>query len=85
MTSGSYIVTDAQAIFCFSPPERWKRFRPSSGASDHSRVTCASRLLIFSAGHPMFSQPKTTSPVESTLKNCDRGFWKTEPTERAVS
>ena len=53
MTSGSYIVTEAQAIF--------------------------------SDGQPIFSQPKTTSPVGSTLKNCDLGFWKTEPTERAVS
>ena len=77
--SGCIAETEAQAIFCFSPPDKAKRLRSSRDSMLRSPATCPILLYISSLGIPVFSHPKAISLVESKLKNWERGFWKTEP------
>jgi hypothetical protein len=77
--------TLAQAMRCFCPPESLKRLRSSRPPSPKSPVTALTASAICGSGQPMFSQPKASSLVLSTLKNWLRGFWKTLPTLRPVS
>ena len=54
--SGCIAAADAQAIFCFSPPERAKRFLSKRFAISRSALTCPMRRYISSRGTPVFSQ-----------------------------
>ena len=77
--------TLANAIRCFSPPESEKMFRSARWRMPRSSMVSATRSRISPSGVEQLSNAKATSPVESTLKNCVRGFWNTLPTESATS
>ena len=49
-----------------------------------SSVVCSTRSANFLGGRASFSIPKAISLSVSTLKNCVRGFWKTETTLAAI-
>ena len=67
--SGSVTETDAQAIFCFSPPDKEKIFFPNR-FSILKRFTVSRILEIISVlGTPLFSLAKANSLVVSTVKN----------------
>lgn len=80
---GSWADTLAQAIFCFSPPESLNRLRSSRSSSPKRTTTPAIAASMSVGAHPMFSHPKASSLVVSTLKNWLRGFWNTLPTRVA--
>ena len=69
ISSGSIAATPAQAIFCFSPPERLKMLRPSSPSILISETVLSMRRRISASGSPIFSHPKASSAVVSTQKN----------------
>ena len=70
------------AMRCFSPPDSEKMLRSASSSNPSWRMVSCVRSRMRSSGHAMLSSENATSPVESTLKNCVRGFWNTEPTRR---
>lgn len=75
----------AYAMRCFSPPDSEKMLRSASSSNPSWRMVSCVRSRMRSSGHAMLSSENATSPVESTLKNCVRGFWNTEPTHAATS
>ena len=72
--------TEANARLCFSPPDIEKILRPRSDCIFRAETVASYRSLIFLGSTPAFSKPKVISLSESILKNCDFGFWNTEPT-----
>ena len=77
---GFMAYTEANARLCFSPPDIEKILRPSSDCIFRAETVASYRSLIFLGSTPAFSKPKVISLSESILKNCDFGFWNTEPT-----
>ena len=74
MTAGESVLTEPQAIRCFSPPDSSNMLRSSSGRRFNSPTAFSIRERTSGSGIPMFSQENASSLVVSTLKNCDRGF-----------
>ena len=72
--SGSITAAEAQAIFCFSPPDIENKFLSSKFLMFNSCVTFPILVHISSRGTSKFSQANAISLVESTLKNCVLGF-----------
>ena len=64
----------AQAMRCFSPPDRAKMLRSSSGSTPQTWTADSSACAISSWDAPRLSSPKSTSLVVSRLKNWDLGF-----------
>ena len=50
-----------------------------------SATVFSTRSRSAGLGTPAFSSPNAISLSVSRLKNCDLGFWKTDPTRRAIS
>ena len=84
-TSGPIAQALAQAMRCFSPPDRAKMFRSNRGPTPQTWAAEVSAAAISRWEAPRLSRPKSTSLVVSRLKNWDLGFWNTEPTVCASS
>ena len=58
---------------------------PASARIPTSSMVSSTRSRSAGLGTPAFSSPNAISLSVSRLKNCDLGFWKTDPTRRAIS
>lgn len=72
--SGSIAETDAQATFCFSPPDSANKLLFSKSSIFNAPTVFSIRELISSASIAKFSHPNAISLVVSTVKNCVLGF-----------
>ena len=72
--SGFIAAADAQAIFCFSPPEILKMFLFNKSLIFKSFEISSILFSMIDSSIPWFSGPNAISLVVFRLKNCERGF-----------
>ena len=68
-TSGECSDTEAQAIFCFSPPESLKMLRPMREEMPNCAIVVCFLARMSATSMPRFSHAKTSSLSVSTVKN----------------